>query len=91
MKDGSSLSAALHKHQVVTELAAGLVEAGEESGQLEVILERLANYYQTKFDIALQTLAAMAEPALIMAVGLLVGVAVIVLGLPFANLVNVLS
>lgn len=91
VKDGSSLAAALHKHEVITELATGLVEAGEESGQLEVILLRLADYYQQKFDSSLQRLAAMLEPLMIMAVGLLIGTVVIVLGLPFANLVNILS
>ena len=71
-------------------MAAGMVAAGEASGSLSELLDSTAGYYETRVEIGLQTLTRLLEPIMVVAVGGLVGLLIIALGLPFLNLVSTL-
>ena len=90
MAAGLNLSDALMAEPLMPSMAAGMVAAGEASGSLSELLDSTAGYYETRVEIGLQTLTRLLEPIMVVAVGGLVGLLIIALGLPFLNLVSTL-
>jgi len=88
---GETLASQMRETQVFTQMAVGMISAGEESGALERMLERLAAYYETQVSIALKSAVGMIEPLMMMGVGLVVGGIVLVIALPFLQIATVLS
>lgn len=87
---GSNLSAPLLASPLFPPMASGMITAGEAAGSLPCMLEHLAEYYETRLDFAFKSFSRMLEPCLIVVVGVLIGMVVLALGLPFMNLVSVL-
>ncbi len=88
---GETLASQMRETHVFTQMAVGMISAGEESGALERMLERLASYYETQVAIALKSAVGMIEPLMMMGVGVVVGGIVLVIALPFLQIATVLS
>lgn len=88
---GETLASQMRETQVFTQMAVGMISAGEESGALEKMLDRLASYYESQVSIALKSAVGMIEPVMMMGVGLVVGGIVLVIALPFLQIATVLS
>lgn len=72
LRGGSSFSKALAKHpNCFPTLVVGLVSAGEESGQLGAILERLAKYLDEMKTLRSELMSALIYPAVMLSVGIL--------------------
>ncbi len=84
--DGELLSVALRRGRLFSSLLIGMIAAGEESGTLDRMLERLANVFEARFEATLRALVAALEPLLIIAIGLLVALIIFVLCAPFLTL-----
>lgn len=91
VRDGSKLSTPLLCSPYFPPMAAGMLAAGEESGDLSKMLDHVADYYEARVDFVLQALLKFLEPVLIIAVGGFIGLVVIALGIPFMNLMSVLA
>ena len=63
-----------------------MVSVGEESGQLETMLSKIADFYETEVDAKIKALTAMIEPLMIIMVGGVVGFIVISMYLPIFSL-----
>ena len=63
-----------------------MVSVGEESGQLETMLSKIADFYETEVDAKIKSLTALIEPVMIMLVGGMVGFIVISMYLPIFSL-----
>jgi type IV pilus assembly protein PilC len=73
VESGSSLSAALEKHpKVFTMLYTNMVRAGETSGMLDEILERLAGYLEKSGSLARKVKSAMVYPAVVSTMAILI-------------------
>lgn len=73
INEGSSLADALEKHRdVFSELYINMIRAGESSGALEIVLERLADYMESQSNVRRKVLTAMIYPAMITTVMLIV-------------------
>lgn len=88
---GRPLSEPLLASSLFPPMAAGMITAGEASGTLPAMLEKVADYYERRVDFTLKSVAKLIEPFLILGVGALIGSVVVALGLPFMNLVAVLN
>lgn len=86
---GRRLSEPFLDSPIFPPMASGMLAAGERSGNLPEMLGHLSSYYERRVDFAIKALSKLLEPVLILLVGLLVGAAVLALGLPFLNLVGV--
>jgi len=64
----------------------GLVAAGENSGCLDTMVGKLAEFYEDRVDSNLKSLTSIIEPVLMAGVGLMLGGLILALGLPFLNL-----
>jgi type IV pilus assembly protein PilC len=73
---GKSLSKALYEETVVPNILIQMVHIGEETGELGYILKNLATFYRRELDTAIDSVIGLIEPAMIVSLGLGVGVLV---------------
>ncbi|MEP0815424.1 MAG: type II secretion system F family protein [bacterium] len=91
IREGESLHAPMKRTRVFPPLVTNLISVGEEAGNLEEILNKLSDYYDSEIDATIRALASMIEPMMIVIIGAVVGTIVIALYLPIFNLVNVIK
>jgi len=82
VSEGHPLSAAFRATQHFPDTLSQMIEVGESSGQLEVMLAKTAAFYRAELDHGLETLKQLIEPALILVIGAIVGTTVLALYLP---------
>lgn len=73
VRRGSKLSDALSETQVIPTMAIRTLRLGEESGQLPMLAERIAEYYEAKLGRTLDRLVGIIGPAAIVAISIIVG------------------
>jgi type IV pilus assembly protein PilC len=67
-------------------MVSHMVSVGEESGQLQTMLEKVADFYETEVDAKVKALTSLIEPLMIVFVGIMVGFIVISMYLPIFSL-----
>jgi len=82
IKDGSSLGRSLKEATQIPPYVINMITVGEEGGQLENVLFRIASSYEAQADKAIRLLLTLLEPVLILVMGLVVGFIVISMLLP---------
>jgi type IV pilus assembly protein PilC len=63
-----------------------MISAGEQTGNVDLMMEKLADFYDTEVDATLQSLTSLIEPLLIVFLGVVVGGIVICMFLPIFGL-----
>lgn len=86
VKNGTIFSKALYEEEYVPNILVQMVRIGEETGELGYILKNLANFYKREVDVAIDSVIGLIEPAMIVGLGLGVGVLVAAILLPMYNL-----
>ncbi len=89
---GEQISATLVKHpRVFPPLVSSMVAIGEETGAVDTMLEKIAQFYEREVDEAVDGLTAALEPALIVFLGVVVGFIVAGMFLPMFSIIGQLS
>lgn len=88
---GESISAALGKHPVFPIMIIRMVTAGEQTGKIDNMLERIADFLDEEIETTLSGLTSMIEPILIVFLGVVVGGMVICMFLPIFKLPEIVS
>jgi type IV pilus assembly protein PilC len=86
VRTGGSIAKPLEQSDVFPPMVSHMVGVGEESGQLETMLEKVADFYETEVDAKVKALTSLIEPLMIMFVGAGVGFIVISMYLPIFSL-----
>ncbi|MET3124368.1 general secretion pathway protein F [Oxalobacteraceae bacterium GrIS 2.11] len=86
--EGLPLSRALSQNQLATEVASRLLVAGESSGNLDDMLERVANFHDQEVSGWVDLFGRILEPTLMVGIGLVIGVVVLLLYMPIFELAN---
>ncbi len=86
VKGGGSIARPLAENPVFPPMVTHMVSVGEESGQLETMLEKVADFYDAEVDAKVKALTSLIEPVMIMFVGGIVGFIVIAMYLPIFSL-----
>jgi type IV pilus assembly protein PilC len=68
-----------------------MVKIGEETGELEKMLSKIADFYEDEVDAAIQTLTSIIEPVMMILVGMMVGVIVISMYLPMFKMLSLVK
>jgi general secretion pathway protein F len=89
VRRGAGLSAPMARHPLFPPLARHLVRVGEETGRLDEMLLRLAEDLESQVRRTIQRLMALAEPAIILGVGLVVGFIVVAILLAIFSISDV--
>lgn len=88
LTEGSSVSAPLMRSGLYDALFVQMVRAGEETGALDAMLLKIADYYDLDVETALTALAALVEPALMLFLGLAVAFIAAAVFVPLYTLVG---
>jgi type IV pilus assembly protein PilC len=88
VRHGESLTAPLAKHAVFPPMVAQMMAVGEETGALDAMLAKVAQFYDQEVEAATESLTAMIEPIMIAVLGGLVGGMIICLYLPIFSVYN---
>lgn len=82
VRDGKSLSSSLMKNQIFPPLTVSMCSVGEETGELDKMLEEVTKYYRSELNIFVERLSATLEPLVIIIMGGFVFVLVLAMYLP---------
>jgi general secretion pathway protein F len=88
IKQGRKLSEVMMASQLTTEVAYRLLLAGESSGNLDEMLEHIADFYDQEIAGWIDIVGRMIEPALMVFIGLVIGGIVLALYVPIFDLAN---
>jgi type IV pilus assembly protein PilC len=69
VRTGNSLSSSFMKHKEIPPLVSQMIATGEQTGSLDIILKKLAQFYSKEIDSTVDTLSQMIEPILIVLIG----------------------
>lgn len=89
IKMGKMLSACfVSEDNLFPVIVRHMISAGEESGKMDAMLEKLAHYYEVEVEHALAELSSLLEPILILFTGIVVGFIVLAIFLPLYGFLN---
>jgi type IV pilus assembly protein PilC len=91
VKAGGTIADPLKQCKVFPTMVAQMVGVGEETGAVDAMLAKIADFYEDQVETAVKTLTAILEPAMIILVGGMVGVIVISMYLPLFDVYNQIS
>lgn len=83
---GSSLTVAMQNANVFPNMVIQMVSIGEESGQLDAMLGKVADFFEAEVDEAVESLSSLMEPMIMVILGTLIGGMVIAMYLPIFKL-----
>jgi type IV pilus assembly protein PilC len=86
VKRGGSIAKPLEDSSVFPPMVSHMVSVGEDSGQLETMLGKIADFYDAEVDAKVKALTSLIEPIMIIVVGSVVGFIVIAMYLPIFSL-----
>ena len=86
VKRGGSLAGPIENNPIFPAMVGHMVAVGEETGQLEHMLTKIADFYEAEVDAKVKALTSLIEPLMIVAVGSIVGFIVIAMYLPIFSL-----
>ena len=86
IQEGIQLSLALSRKNVFPELALSMLAIGEETGQLDSMLSKVADFYEDEVEAVVKALTSMLEPAMIVIVGGIVGSILMAMYLPMFSM-----
>ncbi len=88
VKGGGRISDPLEKSRVFPPMVSHMIGVGEETGALDAMLTKVAEFYEDEVSAAIKALTSIMEPAMIILVGGIVGVIVVSMYLPLFNVYN---
>lgn len=91
VSEGRPMSSVLAEAGLSTEVAQRLMLAGESSGNLDEMMERIADFYDQEMSQWIDTAGRLIEPMLMVGIGLIIGAVVLMLYMPIFDLTNVVS
>jgi type IV pilus assembly protein PilC len=86
VRQGGTIAAPLGRSEVFPTMVTHMVSVGEETGQLEQMLGKIADFYEAEVDAKIKALTSLIEPIMIIFVGGVVGFIVISMYLPIFSL-----
>lgn len=91
VREGDVISEPLRKSKMFPPMVVQMIAIGQESGSLDTMLSKIADFYDGEVDAAIASLTAAIEPVLIVFLGFTVGYIVIAMFLPLVGLIQGLS
>ena len=91
VRQGQSLSSTLAQYDVMPVMVTQMIETGEESGALDAMLEKVAEFYDSEVNSTITSLTSILEPLLIVTMGVCIGFIVISMYLPMFNIYTIIQ
>jgi len=91
IREGESMAVPLKEARIVDDIVVNMVDVGEETGALDVMLYKVADTYDEEVKILVDAMISLLEPLMVVVLGFIVGFIVIALFMPLIQLLNDLS
>lgn len=91
VEGGLPIARALAKIELMPELSTQMIEVGEESGNLDEMLEKVAEFYEDEINFLIDQITALIEPVFIVVIGTIVGFIVLAMYLPIFRMAKVVT
>jgi type IV pilus assembly protein PilC len=91
LEEGKSLTEPLKESEVFPGMVTQMIAVGEQTGAMDAMLQKIADFYEEEVDAAVKDLLTALEPVMIVFLGLVVGGVVISMYLPLFSLIGKLS
>lgn len=88
LEEGESVTAPFRNSELFTPMVVQMMEIGEQTGQLDTMMEKIADFYESDVDALSDRLKSMLEPVLILILSMVVGGIVIAVLLPVFQLLE---
>jgi type IV pilus assembly protein PilC len=85
---GDTIAAPLQRSKVFPPMVISMIAVGEQTGGLDEMLSKIADFYDEEVDAAVGTLLSLMEPVMIVVLGVIVGGMVVAMYLPIFDMVN---
>ena len=89
--EGLPISVPLTEDDIFPPMVSQMVKIGEETGELDKMLSKIADFYEDEVDASIASLTSIIEPLLMICVGAMVGTIVIAMYLPMFKLLTLIK
>ncbi len=91
IREGESFAEPLRQAKIVDPMVVNMIDVGEETGELDKMLNKVADTYDEEVEVLVGAMTSLMEPLLIIFLGLIVGFIVIALFMPMVSLLQNIS
>ncbi len=91
IRKGVSLSKVVNEVKIFPPMVDSMIKVGEESGSLDDILYKTADFYDDEVEVALQRMTSLMEPIMLIFMALIIGFIVIAMAMPMFDMVNTIQ
>jgi type IV pilus assembly protein PilC len=91
IREGDTIADPMRQSKLVDAMVTNMIEVGEETGDLDAMLYKIADFYDEEVDNLVKSLISLLEPIMIVVLGGIIGTIVIALFLPLIKLIEGLS
>jgi len=91
IREGENIARPLGESGIFDDIVVNMIDVGEETGELDKMLLKVADTYDEEVDLAVASLVSILEPMLIVVMGIAVGFIVVALFLPLLKIVDSIS
>ena len=91
IREGETIAQPLRESKMVDDMVTNMIDVGEETGDLDSMLYKIADIYDAEVDVMVEALLSLLEPIMIVVLGGIVGLIVIALFMPLLSLLDKLS
>ena len=91
IREGESFAGPLRQARVVEPMVVNMIDVGEETGDLDKMLMKIADTYDEEVDTLVSGLVSLLEPVMVIVLGVIVGFIVIALFMPLVSLIQALQ
>jgi type IV pilus assembly protein PilC len=91
IREGDTIAEPLRATRLVDDMVVNMIEVGEETGDLDTMLYKIADFYDEEVDTLVKSLISLLEPLMIVVLGGIIGFIVIALFMPMIGLMEGLS
>lgn len=91
VRQGESLAGPLSDHPVFPPMVVQMMSVGEDTGALDAMLHKIAEFYDQEVEATTEALTALIEPLMIVSVGGIIGAMIVALYMPIFTLMNVIN
>jgi type IV pilus assembly protein PilC len=91
VREGKTLTQPLRESGVFPPMVTQMINVGEETGALDAMLEKIADFYEAEVDAAVEGLTSIIEPILILFLGVTIGFIVVAMFMPMFELGNLVG
>jgi len=91
IREGETFAGPLRESKVCDAIVVNMIDVGEETGDLDTMLMKIADNYDEEVDVAVQSLLSLLEPLLVVVLGTVIGTIVLALFLPLVKMIESVS